>query len=67
MVRKRMDVMYLNSTAEGVRQVALRNFKEIYGGIVKDLKSSLSFWNGKEHAKTRVINELIEKYEELTK
>lgn len=73
-MRKRMDVMYLNSNAEGVRQVALRNFKEIYQDIVKDLKG-LKYIDLKKDKndfpefwiKVFDVAELIKKYEELAK
>lgn len=61
MVKKRMNIMYLNSNMEGVRQIALRNFKEIYGGIVEDLdnlRPNIPYLY-------EPINELIKKYEEL--
>ena len=57
-MRKRMNVMYLNANMEGVRQIALRNFKEIYQEIFEDLKGLGVEFSSKS---------LIEKYEELTK
>jgi len=36
-MRKRMGIIYLNPNMEAIRQIALRNFKEIYEGIIKDL------------------------------
>ena len=63
-MRKRMDIMYLNPNMEGVRQIALRNFKEIYTEILNDLKTLPDY--DYYHKKTPLID-LIKKYEELIK
>lgn len=63
MVRSRMDIFYLNKNMEGVRQIALRNFKEIYEGIIEDLdglRPNILY-------SYEPINDLIKKYEGLVK
>ena len=72
-MRKRMNVMYLNANMEGVRQIALRNFKEIYENIIDDLKK-LEYIDLKKDKndfpefwiKVFDVAELIKKYNKLT-
>jgi len=49
MVKKRMGIEYLNPNMEGVRQVALRNFREIYAEINKDLDFIKRYVAGEIH------------------
>ena len=73
-MRKRMNVMYLNANMEGVRQIALKNFKEIYENIIDDLKG-LEYIDLKKDKndfpefwiKVFDVAELIKKYNGLVK
>jgi len=67
MARKRMVIYYLNPNMEGVRQVALRNFKEIYQEILEDLEIIEEIDWDKYFSKFFEIQEKWKKYAELAK